>query len=497
MKHLALVALMLPLLGSAHAAPSESSGADCPVGSPSPDGSRALPGSPCVLTDIRGVSWRFSTGKDPYGNKQIQIDNGRGFQDFSYATTLEINDGGNIYIEVQRMLSPYRGWGRRNQGNGEFYQVASGGSALPSPPFLNNTTSKRYQSMRDMVQAAAAGSTLEANIMPSGFPMYFDGGVFRADGVTFNCDAGTIIGAVALQGQAPFNIQANNVTVDGCEIAYSQAGYGNGPARGISLNRNARGFTGSNLNVHDNDHGLLASGANGTVTLTNDVFSHNGCSNGCGSGAPGSNHNVYLSWNNSPNDTDSVTISGGKSVCPVGGGDPLKLRFASGMVSNFTAAGSDGSHDDCSENWPIDFPCGGDYIVGSPGTGQGVVIERSPHAQNYGIIRYAEEIGVPANCPHAGRTYRLVIQNAWIIDDGPSDSRHPSFVVCAGRFSGGTCTSRGYSLVVRDSKIVAAAFPGCAGNHLGPNVIDGGGNTCYSSRAAAGLAAYPALPATP
>ncbi|MGH7090258.1 MAG: hypothetical protein ACREFQ_15285, partial [Stellaceae bacterium] len=278
--------------------------------------------------------------------------------------------------------------------------------------------------------------------------------------------------------------KGGNLTVKDIDIGYNRASADNGPYNAIQIDRFFRGFTLLNSVLHDSDMCLLTGGGNGEVVLKNDVFSHCGSAD-AGSGA-GFNHNVYLSWYFAAADTDKVTIEGGRSVDVTNEGDPLKLRVASGSISNFTV-GCTGAYDDCEPNWPVDIPCGGKYVLSH------MVIERGPKASNAGMVRYGEEQGIPKNCPASGRTYSLLLDHVTLIDDGPSDGRHANFAVCAGRDIGPRCINSGYRLVVRNSVIISN--PQAAATGLGDGVSDGGGNKFYASRGAAGLQPYPYLPA--
>lgn len=99
------------------------------------------------------------------------------------------------------------------------------------------------------------------------------------------------------------------------------------------------------------------------------------------------------------------------------------------------------------------------------------------------------------------RDHTLSVSDAIFIDDGPSDRQRPSYVVrCNGKNT--PCSSivfggAALNVAVSNSVIVDAGTPGCAEGYLGPGVTDGGGNKCYTSRKAAGFAAYPYLPPAP
>lgn len=467
----------------------------CGSGSPSPDGSVMIPPSPCTLIDVAASAWTFPSSGVDDGYSNITVD--RNGVDFTHTSLVEINNGGNLYFQTQAAFSPYFLWFRRNQGNGEFYQVASGSAAVPSPPFTNSTTATTFQSMQDMFGAAGPNQTLTAHVMPTGIPAYSDFGTVNQANTTLNCDAGVIIAASngAGPGQGIFAVEANGFTVSGCEISWTQATASNGPNVGIQIDHGFTGFTGTNLNLHDNDMNILGGGQTGAITLTNVTAKRGGSKVGAGSG-DGFNHNIYLSWNSASPDTDSVTMTGGGSFDVTADGDDLKFRLATGTIKGVKVgcdtAGNEGTHAGCWENWPVDIGCGGQYTLGAAGAGNGIVIERSPGAVKSQLVSFGEDIpaGAP-NCPNVARASQsLVITNAILIDDGPVGDGGATTVVN---------NPQSKSVTVSNSKLVCGANSSCASiaAFLGTGVTNGGGNTLFANRAAAGLAAYPALPSSP
>lgn len=458
----------------------------CPAGNPSPNRAQIVPGSPCVLHDAAGNAWAFTKGA--VGNATITL-NGK---PATAGTAIVISDG-KAYVSGQCHDLM---WGVYAPDNiySSFRQEVAPGTPLLPPPYTvrDHGMESRYFNMASAAIQLRAGDTLEIAPQPNSIPAWAGAGRINYRDVTIEgnhtkieCSVELGQGSIAAftpQGHEP----AGNLTVKDIDIGYNRAAPDNGPYTGIQIDRGFSGFTLLNSTLHDTDMCLLTGGANGTVILKNDVFSHCGSAT-AGSGA-GFNHNVYLSWNGTNSDTDTVMISGGRSVDVTHEGDPLKLRFASGSITNFTI-GCTGAFDDCEPNWPIDIPCGGNYQLSH------MVIERGDKASNYGMVRYGEEQAIKENCPARGRTYSLTLEHVMLIDDGPSDPRHVNFAVCAGRETGTSCDSSGYTLVVKDSIVISNPKAGPTG--LGANVIDGGGNRYFASRAAAGLKPYPFLPGPP
>ncbi len=247
----------------------------------------------------------------------------------------------------------------------------------------------------------------------------------------------------------------------------------------------------------------LGGGKLGTITLSGLTLEDCGFSNGANFGQ---DHGLYQSINVGDASAaidciaaDHITV---RNIWQ--GGWLYKLRpGCQGSASTLTQFTGNCTFNSahCELNGALDIPCGGNYTI-SHG-----VLERGPAGDNWYMVRVGEEIpgGVGPTCstvnntvPYANTT--VVLDSIWFVWDGPcpgAASSGVAILVCAGT---STCTLPGVSgwspsITVKNSKIVSDPSGCNFANSLGPGVTDGGGNTFFASRAAAGLAAFPAVPA--
>ena len=447
----------------------------CPAGAPSPDGSAIRPVPPgqtsCILHAAHGDQWKYQ-GDMLYRNY------GNGFNASGHYAQLQINSGGNSFA-LGVCYAGFPLWLQMTGGG--FMQAIDPAHPLPSLPFWNATQNRPYRTFHQMMLSGQItnGDTLEVKPLVSGIPVWFDAGRVQNNNLTISIDAGAILGCNVDEDNAviPVSNAVSGLTVTGSgEIAYA-IDKSHGQYRGINLGT-ATGFTlkgtdsAHHIYIHDNDFGLQSRGDNGTVTISHADFDHNGSGQN-----EAATHNIYLGWGGNKSDKSTYIVSDTRSVCTNHGGFEFKSRFPSGTVQNSVLASpSNHGYTDCTESAAVDLSCGGSHTLGGMGPGTGVVLELGPDAQNNTIIRYGAEIGTP-NCPAGGWSGSLVVQNAWLICDfaGAKVGYNP----------------HGLRFTVKNSKIV-----GCFGG-LGWNVKDGGTNTVYATRAAAGLGPYPALPAPP
>lgn len=499
----------------------------CPEAEPFPVGGVApssfLPSNLCTstitptpgvasatLTDSHTNHWQYpsTTSADVNGNFNINLNGvnyGKGASVLTGLTPAPVE----VDFDIKPIGGPFIPWYQRNNGNDNLYQVSNCGQTLPTAPFTNTTTSVNYQSSGDMVVASLPNAHLQANAMPTGITAWIDTNdntagplTIQTPGVVYACATGVAFWATAASGpgQGIAAIEANNVTINGCEFAYALSKSNNGPYRGINIDANNTGFTLNGGYFHDSDFGIQSGGNIGVVTLNNMQLDHNG-NTSVNLSAPA--HNIYLSWSQNTPDSSRDVINGGYSVC-VGNNDAgtagfeVKSRHDFMQMTNFTAAApSQHGYTDCMESAAIDFSCGGFEIVGGVAAGTGVVVEVGPNLGTNGneLIRSYREESSTGNCPTGGwqnsdcqaatlqmlgssQGCSLTVQNAWIINDSGENIKVITL---------GTTLPTGYTATVKNSKIVCGAASPCNSTFLGSGVTDGGGNTYFASRAAAGL----------
>jgi hypothetical protein len=211
----------------------------------------------------------------------------------------------------------------------------------------------------------------------------------------------------------------------------------------------AASVTVQNCNFHDNENGVLSIADR--LFLYGNTFKNNGNS-------AGTSHGVYV---NSPSVLEAVAE--GNTFYTALVGNQFKSRAKRTVFRRNTVAELDGA---CS--WQIDISNGGDVLI------EKNVIEQGPNAQNRNMVSYAPE-GLPAD----GRVNALVFNDNWMINDHALDAW-------------------GLNIFSLPSTLEIArnTFVGQFAAYVANATMDAT-NLTHADRAAAGLAAYPALPGVP
>jgi hypothetical protein len=461
----------------------------CPVGTPSPDGSTILPvgvgQTSCVLADSSGNQLEFQ------GNI-VFFSTGGAFTAFGIRAQVQINSGGKAYIASTCPTPGYTLW-LAYIGN----QLVTSPTVALANQFFDNTRSLSFNNLNDMISSGSvlAGDAMEVKPLPGGLPIYFTAGAIFKSNQTFTLDAGSVMGCTSSEGAAIMTVDTgggpvSNITVQAGggspmpELAYAQD-FGSGGLRGILIGQ-ANGFTIDGLYIHDNDFGVQSgngTGVNGTVTITNSLFIHNG-SSAPGQGA--ATHNFYIG--DAP---QTLNVTNTRSYC-VGNtnsttaGFEAKDRTPNGTWTNDVFAEVDPvtGHTDCLDSGAIDFPCGGIKTLGGTTAGTGIVAQLGPNSENTALMRVADDFA-GGNCP--GSTpwpTTIVVQRAWLLLDLAGTP-----VVAL--------NAQALSVTVKNSNIVCNTTQICDAAHaLGTNVTDGGGNV-FNTRAGFGLGACTSLSSCP
>jgi hypothetical protein len=222
------------------------------------------------------------------------------------------------------------------------------------------------------------------------------------------------------------------------------------------VDRNGAGVRGAgcasvtvrNCNIHDNENGVLSIATR--LVLEGNTFLNNG--NGAGN-----THGVYANSTG----IDEV-VAEGNSFGKTLEGNHFKSRAKKTVFRRNMVAELDGT---CS--WQVDLSNGGDCLV------EKNVIEQGPNAANRNMISYGPE-GIPVD----GRVNSLAFRDNWVINDHALDSW------------GLTIFNLPATLEIARNTFVGqfAAYANAAMDAT---------NLTQADRAAAGLAAYPALPEVP
>ena len=468
----------------------------CPSGSPSPDGSQIVPvaggQTSCTLTDRQNNKWQFQgthlfVGSSDIGPFPLLVIN-QGHAAFTQFTCAPNHPP--LWMVYYFEYTPYSWF------PGGYDPI------LPYvTPTRNVTLGLDAGNLYDLLTAngIADGQTIQVNALPSGgYPfVWYMGSRYGKNNLTINLQPGAGVGCMTDESNAILvNNGGNGTTITGggsmpaaqggSEIAWAHDTQ-SAQFRCLNLG-NDNAWTLQHLYIHDCDFGVQATTTpSGTATMTDVVLDHNG---GGGPASTSTTHNVYLGWiDGLSSDLSRITASNVRSYCTngttAGAGFEFKTRWPGGTFQNVVfAEPSQHGYTDCNESAAMDMSCGGNYTIGGAGTGQGAVLEVGSGltlGSADGLIRYGRENS--GGCPLGGwPTSSLLIQNCWLINDS---SKTTLVAVAHGTFAGGVP-----SMTVKNCKLV-----GLAG--LGADVINGGGNTFFATRSAAGLPPYPALPSPP
>lgn len=198
---------------------------------------------------------------------------------------------------------------------------------------------------------------------------------------------------------------------------------------------------------HDGDEGILTSTAQGTVTITNSKFER--------LGSNGLSHGIYI---NAACDLLTVTNCTFLSMIL---GHGIKSRAQKSVITGCTVADMDGT-----SSYSISFPNGGDAEVSN------CVIEQGQHNNNDNILTFGEEGMV-------NKVMSYKFHNNVVINDYTTGYLFlfPAQVTQA-------------MVDIHDNQIV-----GPFATYMPNGLSWGANNQTLANRQAAGIAAYPALPA--
>ncbi len=226
-----------------------------------------------------------------------------------------------------------------------------------------------------------------------------DGDVIAVQAGTYINDFATITQKITLQGiggmvkmiatAAPTNGKAifttdNDVTIDHFEFSGAKVADQNG----AGIRYEAGNLVITNSYFHDNENGLLgAPDVNGTITVKNSEFGHNGNGNGL-------THNIYVGV------IKQLTIQDSYFHDAVIGHE-IKSRALNMVITGSRIQDNSGN-----ASYAIDLPQGGNALI------QGNVIQKGVNAPNPVIIAFGEEGRLNPNSS-------LVVRGNTIVNDDP------------------------------------------------------------------------------
>jgi hypothetical protein len=234
---------------------------------------------------------------------------------------------------------------------------------------------------------------------------------------------------------------AQNLTIKNLELSGAT---NNDNYAGIRHDAAGFNLTLDNVYIHDNDDGILSSSSGDNIVITNSRFERNGMNS-----SNGMAHNLYIG------PAASVIFKNSRTSSAKLGGHEFKTRAVRTEIYNSTLATLDGA-----DSRLIDVSNGGVLIV------QDSVLEKSATSSNNEMIAFAPETLLT-------RTHSVSLTGNQVIGD-----RSPTNLIYFFKAAN--------SITISNNKLIAIKTV----TNLGTPT----NNTSFTSRSAAGYAAYPWLP---
>ena len=287
---------------------------------------------------------------------------------------------------------------------------------------------------------------------------YNEGCLVTANHLTIKGEPGAILTGVAYGDKGNLVIDGNDTVIEGLDCSRGIANY-----NGSCVRIEGKNVTLDHMHIHNEQMGVLSGGPNGKIIIENSLIEN--------IGAPLSDlsHCVYIS-ENKQGVADELIVRNSTIRTSRFEGHLIKSRALKTVIENNVLSSLDGQN-----SREIDIPQGGTAII------KNNLIEKGPASENWDMIGIALE-------PQFGirKDNDTLVENNWLIFDRP----HGLLV---------TNRSPGPVRFI-NNKIVGLASPAPVVEQLrGPKGmgqdVQASGNKLFATRAAAGLAPYPMLPA--
>jgi hypothetical protein len=282
---------------------------------------------------------------------------------------------------------------------------------------------------------------------------YREAGIIRANKVTIKAEPGAKLEGVAADNKAALVIKGDDTVIIGLECLGIEVGDMNGAC----VRLEGRNLTLRKVYFHDSQEGLLSNDDTGDVLIEDSRFET--------LGANGRAHGIYVGK------SSSLTIRRSSVLGTKGKGHGVKSRAAHTIIENTTIATQNGD-----DSRLIDIANGGEFVL------RNSILQKGPKSDNPEAIGFGlEGMPYPVNS--------VLIENTRVVIDQPGGKLVRSIVhgTMSGGFVVGGDIGGAKELVAKLTDVLA---PGRLGDNLtiGPDV------KMFPDRAAAGLAAFPALP---
>lgn len=314
--------------------------------------------------------------------------------------------------------------------------AVSVGAVIPLPIPTGNQVCVGTNCSYTSIQSAFSAASDGATVTISG--EWTTGGAISANNVTIKGTSGARLTGGAVQDKGIMVITGTGITVQDLECSGAAVTDGNGACVRFEGSGN---LTIRNVNFHDNQDGVLAAANTGVVTVENSIFKNNGFN-----ASSGYAHGIYMNG-------AELVIRNSQFLSSKLGGHEIKSRANKTTLENNVIASLDGV-----DSRNIDIPNGGVVVI------RNNVIEKGPNSENNNSIGIGLE-GVTKT------TNSILIEGNYIILE-----------------------RNGTNVLLQTAGMPASTM---TGNTIIGGTNPGGSNTFFSSRTAAGIAAYPFLPPVP
>ncbi len=229
---------------------------------------------------------------------------------------------------------------------------------------------QQYSTISAAVAASSSGDTVNVDA-----GTYTNDFISISHDLTLNAVGGTVSLVATTQppngkGIIDAGAPGAQVTINGFDISGAAVPDGNG----AGIRYEGGNLTLNQVNIHDNQEGLLANpDPNGTITINGSTFNGNGTGDGF-------THNIYVG------DIAQLTVQDSTITAANIGHDIKSRAETTNIINNRIGDGATGN-----SSYEIDLPNGGNALI------EGNTIEKGVNAVNHTAIAFGEEGGVYAN----------------------------------------------------------------------------------------------------
>lgn len=237
-----------------------------------------------------------------------------------------------------------------------------------------------------------------------GAGVYAEAGIIAADRVKIVAAPGVEIKGVAVEGKAAIVVRGSDVSIEGIDCSQISVPDHNGAC----VRLEGHNLTLRHVHFHDAEEGVLTGPQTGTLTIEDSVLER--------LGAGGLAHGVYAG------EMDALIIRRSAILSSKGEGHEVKSRAAATTIENSVIASLDGL-----DSRPIDVPNGGTLTV------RDSVLEKGVNSTTVEAIGFGlEGIKYPVNMVHLDRVKVIIDRKGGQMLNGHADENYSEVAVIGG-----------------------------------------------------------------